>query len=721
MGSSDIVNMTSHQEAALLAAAVQLDIAGRTKSALRVLDTQLVKSWKRDQLQSFLAAPRGVSVIVISDADAAALARTLQSLRTQDLDLSLLEIIVVTSVHSNEQQEGETYVCSYSSDPLHMFMRGQKQASRRFATLIHAGDQISPSYLDVLLQAASPNAVVLAPVQNNSECAQTAPLNNLILEGCQICTPELLPPHVYMSAAKLFPTVLFDDVPVIPKGTLGCDLMLWAIALTDGELALHLPHSAVFYIRQNQLDQPAPCVLEESIGALATFVAICAGHKGPFITDVIAMLLDPVIAAIQSGIFSWETVVTVCQAEDMAFDVTQYLAEQVAKTLVISYCFAPYTDTSGVVMVKRIRSFDTPVDVVSNALDDLYTKDSSLALLTQDYVGHHKILQGKQAYADPTAVIDFAENVENHFVKSSKKSNYKTIYSRAMWPASHFAAALVKLRNPDIKWIAEFSDPLAINIDGKPRRKRMPREWLKKVGLWRIVKSQLPKSKPQDYLFFWAEALAYAIADELVFTNQNQQDHMLSQSWIIRHRDTLLNRARVTAHPTLSAEFYQMGQEAPSDRSKITIGYFGRFYQARGLEDILAALVALDPIIRARLLLYVYSPDPLVLLSKVSEYDLVDTVLHRPLLPYLDFLSSLSTFDYLLVNDATTLGVATQNPYLPSKLSDYLGAGRPILALAEPGSILSRHPLPSGSLRCTLGDAKAYQAALEQLHSSRHV
>jgi hypothetical protein len=43
--------------------------------------------------------------------------------------------------------------------------------------------------------------------------------------------------------------------------------------------------------------------------------------------------------------------------------------------------------------------------------------------------------------------------------------------------------------------------------------------------------------------------------------------------------------------------------------------------------------------------------------------------------------------DILIINDATT--DKKINPYLPSKLSDYIGSGKDIWALYEKGSILS--------------------------------
>ena len=68
---------------------------------------------------------------------------------------------------------------------------------------------------------------------------------------------------------------------------------------------------------------------------------------------------------------------------------------------------------------------------------------------------------------------------------------------------------------------------------------------------------------------------------------------------------------------------------------------------------------------------------------KVSE----NIIIKKPL-DYLTFLNASTKFDILLVNDVSTIGNWEKNPYLPSKLSDYLGASCDIWAITEKGSVL---------------------------------
>lgn len=86
-----------------------------------------------------------------------------------------------------------------------------------------------------------------------------------------------------------------------------------------------------------------------------------------------------------------------------------------------------------------------------------------------------------------------------------------------------------------------------------------------------------------------------------------------------------------------------------------------------------------------------------------------DRFITKKPLKYPDFLNATTKFDVLLVNDVTTDGVFEVNPYLPSKLSDYMGAKTDVWALYEPGSALSKTDVKYKS------DMYDYDACLKEL------
>ncbi|SDY85146.1 hypothetical protein [Tessaracoccus flavus] len=87
-------------------------------------------------------------------------------------------------------------------------------------------------------------------------------------------------------------------------------------------------------------------------------------------------------------------------------------------------------------------------------------------------------------------------------------------------------------------------------------------------------------------------------------------------------------------------------------------------------------------------------------------------------MPYLTSLSLATGYDALLVSDVATRGTGPKfNPYVPGALSDYRGAGRPILAHSEPGSMLSREQV---DYRSRLGDARSVASVLSALSSQEN-
>ncbi|MCW2830065.1 MAG: glycosyltransferase family 4 protein, partial [Aeromicrobium sp.] len=289
---------------------------------------------------------------------------------------------------------------------------------------------------------------------------------------------------------------------------------------------------------------------------------------------------------------------------------------------------------------------------------------------------------------------------------------YRSVYSRAMWPSSHVLGALYKVRRPDTQWIAEFSDPLSHDVQNEPRKGQKGDDALTAELDAALVAAGHP-ARDGVRLLPWIEHLAYALADELWFTNENQRAVMLELIDDPALRARVLERSVVSAHPTLPPEFYQMSDVSyPLDPNAVHLAYFGAFYATRGLTELVEAVKTLPPASRRKLKVHVFTKDPRELTAELETAELGDTFVANGYAPYLDFLHLTTKFDGLIVNDAATLDTHHVNPYLPSKLSDYLGSGVPIWAIVEPGSVLSKTELAHVS---ELGDVAGARRVLDEV------
>ncbi|MDH5039634.1 hypothetical protein, partial [Enterococcus faecalis] len=82
---------------------------------------------------------------------------------------------------------------------------------------------------------------------------------------------------------------------------------------------------------------------------------------------------------------------------------------------------------------------------------------------------------------------------------------------------------------------------------------------------------------------------------------------------------------------------------------------------------------------------HIFTSSPINVRQMISLYEMTQVNVHEAL-PYFEFLNATKQFDSLIVMDAHTKGIKEENPYLPSKLSDYKGSGVPVIAYCEEGS-----------------------------------
>lgn len=361
-----------------------------------------------------------------------------------------------------------------------------------------------------------------------------------------------------------------------------------------------------------------------------------------------------------------------------------------ARRLVIAFIAPPYNDASSVTLMKRILEHGAPFDLVSADLSRVRTADPSLLDLLRPLLRRHVEVETPAFFSHYNATSMFMAAAE---AAMAGAFDYDEIYSRSMWPHSHFLAALWKTGNPQVHWTAEFSDPHLWHADGGPR----PSGDVSIDGRLRRILGTLPASY-QSYLLedlslmAWAQNLPYILADTLVFTNEQQLAVML-EGVPTEIQARVLDKAEVSPHPTPPRELYESTRVKPRDTSVFRIGYFGTFYPNRGGGEFLEALSLLPEEERLRVELHVYSDSTDHLMLAARTLGIADRLrIHEPL-PYLAFLQEAEFMDALLVNDIATIPFSVPSPFLPSKYADYRGSSVDIMAITLPGSPLDSMPI----------------------------
>jgi len=376
--------------------------------------------------------------------------------------------------------------------------------------------------------------------------------------------------------------------------------------------------------------------------------------------------------------------------------------------LYVSLLFPPADYVSGITVFKRIVQDSKPVDVLQSSFQS--KNFERLNEYVDEYVNNRIII-------DMDCKVDWTECIFKFINKglNEVKKKYKRIYSRSWLMANHFLASEYKFLNPEVFWTAEFSDPLMYDLNNHPKNyKEMiidDEAYFSKVNnqikrLNDIKNVDFPLIENKLSAYYVAEYLVYLFADRIIFTNQNQAEVMLNQ-FPVDMREFVFDKMEIEMHPTLPSEFYGISDANLNlDENCINFAYFGNdYYSKRHFESLFYSVEALNHKFKDKIRIYLFISNDNLLKKLIPS----DRFIVKKPLEYLDYLNATTEFDVLIVNDVITKGNYEINPYLPSKLSDYLGSGSEIWALYEDGSSLSRFDLKYKS------EISNYEACLKEL------
>ncbi|MFM1648437.1 glycosyltransferase [Aeromonas salmonicida] len=581
-------------------------------------------------------------------------------------------------------------------------------ADRKYTIFLDNDDMLTENYIQALYNKRSPDSIVICGIHDINERGDVIKDNSA---NNQYLLASVKPSILYndvtaittMIACKLLPTNNLKKVSFVPHLRSGEDVVFFCDYMSKFKpKIIAAPKSDdAFYIRR---------ITQNSVSRQKSTFDFCVRQRLQVIKELKLLQAKSddkeQFGFIQSKINAQSTFIRnfinespeykeklILELKSLSLEEFSYevINRGKAKSLIISYCFPPYVDTSACVMAKRLRAEGRIVDVVHNNMSKVRNVSNDLYLLVNDLIEQRKIVHTPSTFANWSGIYGFA--IETLKWATRKQSNYEEIYSRAMWPASHFAAFLVKQEKPELKWRAEFSDPILWDIKSQERYAKLDPDFIKHhvLGKSNDMDSLLLQYQDNDNLYFWCEILPYIYANEIIFTCTNQRDYMLSMISDNRIKELVFSKSVISQHPTLAPFYYTLGNsDYPINKNVKNIGYFGAFYSKRNLDDVVQALKAYKHSGRKDIILHVFTEQVEDAVKFVKDNDLSEYIIVNGYLAYLDFLKVITAFNCLIVNDSIVEKEKGINPYLPSKLSDYIGTNSNIWAIFESGSALSK-------------------------------
>lgn len=610
---------------------------------------------------------------------------------------------------------------------------GIQEASRKYSTLIDDDDHISPNYLNEMYKnAASDRIVVAGFIDEDAGTGKLSPsyiTPELIKNSGEIDDPYgKLVAALTINVIKLIPTHKLKQVRYNTELGSGLDVAFYSRLFAKFNFKFYVINKrekAIYYrvTRDNSLSR-RPLSYQFNVTErlrvikdLNESISIAEEEETQnFLRGKVTAQTMFINRYLVKNPGDHQQVCQDVKKAQLDYFPYQHMNRGLAKKLVISYNFPPYSSTSGNNMAKRVNEKGDLVDVVQNKVKRRPV-DEKLNLLADEYIDERIFTNTPYAFSSWRGIKEFCrEGMEKIGDVIEKKGEYEEVYSRAMFPASHFLAFHYKMKHPGVKWIAEFSDPLIYDIKGDirgnfpeatvdPEYNHQMNELLRRDGF---------KEYWDGNLFFLCEYLPYAFADELIFTNENQKNLMISQfPYSKEMAEVIGDKSVVKAHSIPKSEFYSLEScEYPLDENLVNLAYFGAFYETRDLNDIFLALYTLEPDYKDKCKIHFFTSNADSYRELMNCNPVSHNVEVNPYVNFLEFLNLTTKFDCLIVNDTFTKGYKDVNPYLPSKLSDYLGSGSDIWMIYEEGSIMSRYDV---KYRSKIGDLESIENMLQKI------
>ena len=259
------------------------------------------------------------------------------------------------------------------------------------------------------------------------------------------------------------------------------------------------------------------------------------------------------------------------------------------RCLAVTGTFLPYNDVTTQLVYKQLRLLPFRYDVC--ALDGGSSDPSFVKQIQADENYSKFTIAAPFTYRDAT----FSINNPNLFKNLSTVNKYidyavhmydgqEVIYTSSLPCYTTRAGARIKKINPDVKWIASFSDP----INHSPYKYDQE-----------TIKSYYPVQRECFYIYCHYyfvdqdEANAFEQADLLLFICEEQRDFMITQYMKYFHNipeEELRKKCIIVPLSYIPEWTSPVTQPFHTEGETFTMAHFGRIYGLRIIKEFIYAL-----------------------------------------------------------------------------------------------------------------------------------
>lgn len=383
------------------------------------------------------------------------------------------------------------------------------------------------------------------------------------------------------------------------------------------------------------------------------------------------------------------------------------------RVFVASWFFPPATSSEGIVAFKLLKASKNQYDVCSS-LSDQWGYEQKLECSSENIRTFPVATGDLQVWVDEAIAL---------FRRLHNEKPYDVVMTRSMPPESIDVGLAIKREYPDIPWVASLGDPIA----------RVP--WMMKAFLGKKCKLS-PKDRQKlksdlalpvtcdqwmgrgdpgvDTLCQYKkwEVSALQQADAIIVPSGPQVNYMLCGK-----RGA---NVAVIPHSYDPALFPKTDVVDKADNSVVEFAFLGSTDESRSLEPLVKALHrlqidnpnALDKV-HFRFIGNINDSSS----ALIYNYNLLDVVSVEPSVSYSESLRIMQEVDWLVYVDGNfnEFKDTGGSVYMAGKLADYLGSGKPILAMTGGCTPADRLVRQAGGFSVDSWNSGALSAAIERI------
>ena len=352
------------------------------------------------------------------------------------------------------------------------------------------------------------------------------------------------------------------------------------------------------------------------------------------------------------------------------------------KMFVVPGSFVPYNDTVTLLTYKRLRNLDLDMDVfcfkgkADPGIEAELANDPAFAKFHPIYTSDLDwAIARNHPLRLPVSLLLMQKYIRDS-VREFGKKQYKYLFTSIVPGISHLCGLAIKKKYPEVIWYASFSDP----FKGSPYKKT---DLSNKSLLYKIA---FPVGSYCFYHDAYEEA-AVKHADKLIFICPEQRDFTLSQ-----YEDGEKYKEKSVVYPLTYLPSWKMYEDLlhqePVHHEVKQAVHLGRLYGLRRIDSFLEALKELNEEIKdldQKIVFHQYSEIQPEDVAKVKEYGLEKLFVIHDKVSYKESIELMKQADILVLFD-TLMPDQPLQPYLPSKIVEYLMLKKAILGICDPNS-----------------------------------